>query len=74
MERTEMNSELVIRYDEHLQPISAQCSSCGQQMPHLPSDLQDTPDRVLWLSDRFIEHKRTKHPIPPYGTDDEART
>ena len=65
-----MNSELVIRYDANLRPISAQCSSCGQQMPSLPSDLPDTPDRIVWFSDHFIEHKKQKHPTPPYGADD----
>ena len=65
-DRAEMNSELVIRYDADLQPISAQCSSCGQQMPSLPSDLHETADRVIWLSDRFIEHKKSKHSTPPY--------
>jgi len=65
-----MNSELVIRYDANLRPISAQCSLCGQQMPHLPSDLHDTPDCIIWFSDRFIEHKKSKHATPPYGAQD----
>jgi len=70
MGRAEMNSELVIRYDDHLQPVSGQCSSCGQQMPKQPSGLQDTTGKIAWLSEQFVAHKRSKHPTPRYGNDD----
>ena len=63
-----MVAELAIRYDENLRPVSAQCSSCGLHMPPPPSDLHDTADIILWLSDHFIEHRKQKHPAPPYGT------
>jgi hypothetical protein len=62
-----MNSELVIRYDDHLRPISGQCSSCGQQMPQPPSELHDTNEIIEWISAHFVEHKKSKHPTPPYG-------
>jgi len=65
-----MNSELIIRYDPDMRPVSAQCSSCGQQMPNLPTDLRETTDRIIWFSDRFIEHKQSKHPTPPYRRHD----
>jgi hypothetical protein len=63
-----MIPELTIRYDHNLSPVSAQCSSCGQQMPPSPSDLHDSADIVQWFSDHFIEHRKLKHPVPPYGT------
>ena len=68
-----MNSELVIRYDPDLRPISAQCTSCGQKMPSLPSDLDDTAARIIWFSDHFIEHKKRKHPAAPYRAHDQQQ-
>jgi hypothetical protein len=64
-----MNSELVIRYDDQVRPVSAQCSGCGQQMPAPPPTLQDSADIIQWFSVQFIEHKKRNHPTPPYGAD-----
>jgi hypothetical protein len=63
-----MIAQLTIRYDHNLRPVSAECSSCGQQMPPPPSDLHDAAGIIQWLSDRFIEHRKQKHPAPPYGS------
>ena len=62
-----MIPELAIRYDYDLRPNSAQCSSCGQQMPTPPPDLDDPANMVQWFSSHFIEHRKQKHPAPPYG-------
>lgn len=64
-----MVPELTIRYDHELHPVSAECSSCGQHMPKPPSDLHDSADTILWFSDHFVEHRKQKHPAPPYGTE-----
>ena len=63
-----MTPELAIRYDHNLHPVAAYCSSCGLKMPTPPSDLHDSADIILWFSDHFIEHRKEKHPAPPYGT------
>jgi hypothetical protein len=60
--------ELTIRYDHQLRPVSAECTSCGQQMPRPPAYLNDSSDIILWFSDHFIEHRKEKHPAPPYGS------
>lgn len=65
-----MIPEVTIRYDYDLRPVSAQCSSCGQPMPKPPSDLHDTAALIMWFSDRFLEHRKLEHPIPPYGLHD----
>ena len=62
-----MIPELAIRYDDKLRPVAAHCSSCGLQMPVPPSDLHDSADVINWFSDRFIEHRKQKHPVPSYG-------
>ena len=61
-----MIPELIIRYDHQLRPISAECISCGQHMPKPPSDLNDDSKIILWFSERFVEHRKEKHPAPPY--------
>jgi len=61
-----MIPELIIRYDHQLRPASAECTSCGQHMPKPPSDLEGS-EIIVWFSGRFIEHRKEKHPAPPYG-------
>lgn len=63
-----MIPELTLRYDHDLHPVSAQCSSCGRQMPLPPPDLRDAADIVQWFSVHFIEHRKQEHPAPPYGS------
>ena len=69
-----MIPELTIRYDHDLRPVSAECSSCGQQMATPPSDLHDSADIILWLSNHFVEHRKQKHPATPYGTAETRRS
>jgi hypothetical protein len=64
-----MIPELTIRYNHVLRPESAECSSCGQQMPKPPSELTDSSDLVLWFSGQVIDHRKEKHPAPPYGSE-----
>jgi hypothetical protein len=49
-EGAKMVPELAIRYDHDLRPTSAQCSSCGQQMPGLPPDRRFGSIRLKPLS------------------------
>jgi hypothetical protein len=63
-----MIPELTIRYDHQLQPASAECSSCGQQMPQPPSNLNDSSEIILWFSAHFVDHRKEKHPAPTYGS------
>jgi hypothetical protein len=65
-----MIPELTIRYDHRLQPESAECCSCGQQMPQPPSNLKDSSDIILWFSTHFENHRKQKHPATPYGSED----
>lgn len=62
-----MTPELTIRYDHDLRPVSAECSSCGQRMPAPPPDFHDTNEIIVWFSGHFIEHRKQKHPTPPYA-------
>ena len=65
-----MIPELTIRYDNDLRPESAECSSCGKQMPQPPSELTDSSEIVLWFSGHYIEHRYEKHPAPRYRSED----
>ena len=62
-----MIAELTIRYDHNLRPVSSECSTCGQHMPPPPRVLHDSGDILVWFSGQFIEHRKQKHPSPPYG-------
>jgi hypothetical protein len=68
-----MIPELTIRYDHELRPQSAECCSCGHQMPKPPSDLHDSADIVSWFSSHFIEHRKEKHPAPPYESPSDTK-
>ena len=59
-----MRTELSFIYDATMRPISALCSLCGQAMQP-PSTLRDAADTVMWMSQRFIEHKRLNHSTQP---------
>ena len=56
-----MLSELKIEYDEAMRPISVACTACGEKMPQPPSDLENPADIIVWLSEKYIEHRRQKH-------------
>jgi len=56
-----MLSELKIEYDEAMRPISVACTACGEKMPQPPSDLENAADIIMWLSEKYIEHRRLKH-------------
>jgi len=54
-------SELKIEYNDEMKPISATCTGCGEKMPPLPSDLQSPADAVVWLAEKYVEHRKLKH-------------
>lgn len=56
-----MRTELRFDYNEELHSISAKCTACGEDMPKAPSELEKSADVVLWLSQRYLEHRRLKH-------------
>jgi len=57
MSRTELNVE----YDSEMRPISATCTRCGGKMPQPPANLQNSADIIVWLSEKYIEHRKLKH-------------
>ncbi|MBS1806155.1 MAG: hypothetical protein JST28_22660 [Acidobacteria bacterium] len=57
-----MKTELVFSYDSMMRPTSAKCRLCGQMMPKPGTELNSSADIVLWVSERFLEHKRLEHP------------
>lgn len=57
-----MNTELAFFYGQGKYPVSAKCRLCGDSMPQSSEELPSLADTVLWLSQRFIEHKQQKHP------------
>jgi len=57
MNRTELNVE----YDSEMRPISATCTRCGEKMPQPPTDLQNSADIIVWLSEKYAEHRKLKH-------------
>jgi hypothetical protein len=52
-----MKPELAFTYDADMQPISAKCSACGEQMPAPPPNTRDAVDAIIWLSRHFLQHK-----------------
>jgi len=60
-----MRRELQFIYDPDMRPVSARCSLCSELMPMPPSTLRDAADTVMWMSQRFIEHKRLNHSTQP---------
>jgi hypothetical protein len=57
MNRTELNVE----YDSEMRPISATCTRCREKMPTPPADLIDPADIIVWLSEKYVEHRKLKH-------------
>jgi hypothetical protein len=54
-------TELQIEYNEEMKPISATCTACGEKMPKPPGELQNSADVIVWLSEKYIEHRKLKH-------------
>ena len=54
-------TELKVSYDPEIKPVSGSCTVCGEEMPKSPADLQNPTDIIVWLSDKYIEHKKVKH-------------
>lgn len=64
-----MNTELAFFYDQSMRPVAAKCRLCGEGMPEPDLELRSPADIVFWLSQRFIEHKRQKHPVASLGAE-----
>lgn len=60
-------TELKVNYDAEMKPVSGSCTACGEKMPKSPVDLKNSGDIIVWLSGKYIEHKKQKH------SDDERR-
>ena len=60
-----IRTELRFSYDHLGNPVSAQCTRCGQMMLKPGPDLRLSADIVFWFAEQFIEHKQTKHPPQP---------
>ena len=56
-----MKTELAFLYDGSMRPTSAKCRLCGEVMPKPDIELSSSADIVLWLSERFLEHKKLEH-------------
>jgi hypothetical protein len=54
-------TELKVEYNAEMKPTSASCTACGEKMPKSPADLENPADIIVWLSGKYIEHKRAKH-------------
>lgn len=68
---TSVRTELRVEYDKEMHPVSATCTSCGEKMPKPPDHLKDSADIIMWLSQRYLEHKEWKHRSPTALTDQE---
>jgi hypothetical protein len=58
---TFMRTELRFDYDEKMRPISGTCTGCGEKMPTPPCTINDSADIVMWLSQRYLEHRKIQH-------------
>jgi hypothetical protein len=54
-------TELKVIYDDKMKPICATCTGCGEKMPEPPADLQKSADIIMWLSQKYTEHRSLKH-------------
>jgi hypothetical protein len=54
--------ELRFEYDTSSFVRSAYCSICSERMPAPNPSVTNSADRVLWFAQRFIEHKKRRHP------------
>jgi|SRR5215831_1829560 len=66
-----LRTELAISYNHDSLPISGRCTHCGENMPTPDGDLELPGDIVLWLSVRFLEHKKLKHPNSSKSNDED---
>jgi hypothetical protein len=55
--------ELEVDYNSDSHPVSAKCSVCGVQMPHMESKGASSEDRIKWFAIQFDLHVRHKHGI-----------
>jgi len=53
--------ELEIDYNSDSHPVSAKCSVCSDQMPHLESKGASSEDITKWFAIQFDLHVRHKH-------------
>ena len=58
---TIMRTELQFIYNEHMHPIGATCSKCGEKMPKPDPRLKDSAEIIVSLSEQYLDHKRQKH-------------
>ena len=54
-------AELKVEYDPQMLPLFGYCTACGQKMPELPGDLQDSADMIAWWAAIYVEHWKLKH-------------
>jgi hypothetical protein len=54
---------LQTRYDENGIPISAKCSTCGEQMPQGVPRITNPIDNVEWFATQFSLHVAQSHPL-----------
>jgi hypothetical protein len=52
---------LIITYDKHLFPASADCSDCGEEMPQGEPRIAASDDNIRWFSSHFADHLLRKH-------------
>jgi hypothetical protein len=53
--------ELQIDSDADSHPVSAKCSACGVQMPHMQSKGASSVENKRWFAIQFDLHVRQKH-------------
>jgi hypothetical protein len=53
--------ELLIDYDANSHPVSANCSICGVQLPHMESKGASSAESIKWFAIQFDLHVRQKH-------------
>ena len=56
-----MRTALAISYDTYMHPLSARCKDCGEEMPLPGPELVEPVDIILWFSQLYVEHRRSKH-------------
>ena len=54
-------TELEVNYDPEMKPVSGSCTVCGEKMPRSPADLRDSAEIIVWLSEKYSEHKKLMH-------------
>lgn len=57
--------ELKFTYDDKMHPIAATCGACGEHMLKPDLALKDSADIIMWFSEKYIQHKKEKHPLSP---------